>query len=147
MAETNSLILLKQENLELNKENQALKTTVTKLLEEIDRLRELSRPTDPNIERIIQSPEQKIIEEQINSFETISRQRGLTLEEIRGLDLLIKNKKLLEGNKPLEPDWSKVPEGQTDSDLLRIAGNVEESTIVEKPKRSKSKASTKNTVA
>lgn len=137
-----SLILLQQENLELTKENNALKITVTKLLEKIDEILHIDRTPNPN--RIVLSTEQNIIEEQIDSFSAISKSRGLTLEEIRALDLLIKNKKLLDDTKSIEPDYSKVPDGSTESDLLRIAGNVEEPIT---KKRSKSKAGHKDPVA
>jgi len=137
-----SILLIQQENLELVKENEALKFTLTQLLEEINRLRELDKPSNPN--KIQQSPELSIIEDQIASLETVSRTRGFSLEEIRGLDLLIKNKKLLEPTTPIEVDYTKVPDGQTESDLLRIAGNVE---LKKSKKRSKSKTSTEDPVA
>lgn len=125
------LILLQQENLELNRENVALKETVTKLIEEVERLRSLpvvSGETNITIigaTRITKSTEENIIEDQIKCLDQASRQRVLSLEEIRSLDLLIKNKKLLETVKPIEPDYTKVPDGQTESDLIRIAGNVD----------------------
>lgn len=122
MAEV-SLLMLKQENLELYKENAALKTTVSKLLEELNKIRNIKRPTELN--KITQTTEQRIVNEQINYFDAISAERALSLEETRALDLLIKNKRLLDEKISIEPDYTKVPEGQTESDLLRIAGNVE----------------------
>lgn len=143
-----SLILIQQENLELKKENQGLQETVTKLIEEINRLSCIEkRPVvTGNAEKIVKLIEEEIIEEQIKRLDVVSRQRALSLEETRALDLLIKNKRLLDPNKPIEPDYTKVPEGQTESDLLRIAGNVSES---EKPRENKprTKASSKNPVA
>lgn len=136
-----SVILIQQENLELSKENSALKVTVTKLLEEINRIREIDRTPNPN--RVVLTPEQRIIDDQIRYLEAISIERVLSLEENRSFDLLIKNKRLLDENKPIEADYTKVPEESNESDLLRIAGNVE----IEKPtKRIKSKTGSKDSV-
>jgi len=137
-----SPMLIQQENLELKKENQGLQETVTKLLEEINRLQGIQRRPAivSNVERIVQSVEEQIIEEQIMRLDVVSRQRALSLEETRALDLLIKNKRLLDPNKPIEPDYTKVPEGQTESDLLRIAGDVPAEP--EKPRKVKSRAKT-----
>ena len=138
-----SLILLQQENLELQKENYALKETITKLLTEMNSVRGIDNKRN-NVERITLSTEQRIIEEQIDYFEAISRERALSLEETRAFDLLIKNKRILDQNKVIEPDYTKVPEGKDESDLLRIAGDVESKT---NKKRIKSKASSEDPLA
>jgi hypothetical protein len=120
-----SLILLQQENLELSKENIALKETVSKLLEELNKVRGIERRSlSTNVEKIVKSLEQIIIEEQIKQLGAISVERALSLEETRALDLLIKNKRLLDPEKSIEPDYTKVPEGKTESDLLELAGSV-----------------------
>lgn len=139
-----SLILIQQENLELSKENSALKETVTKLLEEIQRLREVSIIQSPNATRITVTPEQRIVNEQIHNYEQLSIRGPLTLDDIRALDILIKNKRLLDENKPIEPDYNIIPENKTESDLIRIAGNVEESQF---KRRRKSKTGSKDPVA
>lgn len=148
MAEK-SLILIQQENLELRKENEGLKTALSTSLAEIERLRNIEKlPVDPNVTRIVLSSEQKVIEDQIEILRQNSATRALSLEEVRALDLLIKNKRLLDPDKPIEPDYTKVPDGQTESDLLRIAGNVEVATPSDKREsKSRAKASSKNTVA
>lgn len=133
MAEK-SLIFLKKENLELIKENEALKLTVSKLLEELTRIRGIS---DPSFSKKNLSLEESIIEEQIQYFHVMSSGRALSLEETRALDLLIKNKRLLQEKKPIEPDFSEVPEQPTESDLLRIAGNVENIVRIESEASSK----------
>jgi hypothetical protein len=140
--EEKSTLMLKQENLELHRENAALKETVTKLLKEIDRVRQIDKTPNPN--RVVLTVEQRIIEDQITYFEAISYTRALTLEETRAFDLLIKNKRLLDENKPIEADYTKVPDGKTESDLLRIAGNVE---FKQSKKRNKSKTGSKDPVA
>jgi len=133
------------EVLELKKENKALKETVTLLLKEIDRIREVDRSSVINLRL---SPEQRILDMQIRYLEAISMDRALTLEETRALDLHIKNKRLLEDKSTINADYTKVPEGLTESDLMRIAGNVEEEEPINgRPvKGSKKKSSSKNTV-
>lgn len=112
---------MQQENLELNKENTALKLTVTTLLTEIDRLR---NTTLVPFEKSETSSELNIINDQVRLLEQASRQRVLSLEEIRALDLLIKNKKLLEPQSSLDADYTKIPEGSSERDLLQLAGNM-----------------------
>jgi len=139
-----SLATLNQENLELKKLNSGLNETVAILMSEVERLRALEKPVS-NVERIELTTEQKIIEDQISLLDTISRMRAFTLEETRALDLLIKNKRLLDQNKPIEPDYTKVPDGQTPEDLIRIAGNAEpEQPTTTKPR---AKTSSKNSMA
>lgn len=134
-----SLSIIQTENLELLKENSALKETITILMNEVDRLR---LPTITGVATKIQrTSEESIIEVQIKQLEIASNQRVLSLEEVRTLDLLIKNKKLLEPQDTLKPDYTEVPPGSTEGDLLRIAGNVEV-----KSKR-KSKTGSKDPVA
>lgn len=137
-----SLLLIQQENLELKQENEALKITVTKMLDEITRLRDVTLPPNPN--KISLTSEQRIIDEQIRLLEIVSMSRALDLDETRTLDLFIKNKRMLDENKPIEVDYTKVPDGSTESDLMRIAGNVEEPKF---KKRSKPKTGTKDPVA
>lgn len=137
-----SVIKIQQENLELSKENKALKETLTKLLIELDTSRGIERKSEA--ERIKLTPEQRIIEDQITYFEAISITRCLSLDETRTLDLLIKNKRLLDKEKPIEPDYTKVPDD--DSDLLRIAGNVEPEPT-ENQTNARTKTSKKNSLA
>jgi len=130
-------------NLELKKENEGLKETVTLLLKEVDKLRETKQPS---LIKLHLSPEQRILDLQIQRLEEVSNARQLTLEETRALDLHIKNKRLLEDKSTINADYTKVPEGLTEADLLQIAGSVDGDSE-EKPKRRvKSKTSNKNTV-
>jgi len=130
--EKKSVAVLNQELLQLRTENTALKETVTILLKEIDKIKNTQRP---NLVRLELTPEQRIIETQIAYLEAVSMERALTLEETRALDLHIKNKRLLEDKSTLNADYKKVPEGLTQEDLLRIAGDV---SIEETEGRSKS---------
>lgn len=134
-----SSLLIKQENLELNKENEALKETVTKLLVEIERLRNL--PVRINTPNLNQTIEEQIINDQIKEYQAIAVGKAMDIDDIRALDLLIKNKRLLEQHKPIEPEWSELSD-TPDKELLRLAGDVE----VKKPRRNKSKTGSKDTV-
>lgn len=136
MAEK-SLIMLQQENAELRKENQGLKETLEKAL--VLPQTKVLVPYVPNGK--CDSTEEKIIEEQIIVLEAFSAQRALTLEEIKALDILIKNKTVIKGKKPIEPDWRDVSEKTPEAELLRLAGDVPVESI-----RSKSKTSKKNSL-
>ena len=134
-----SKAVLETENVELRKENKALKETITKLFRKLDNLPEESKS---NVVKLQLTPEQEILEMQIMRLQAISRERVLTLDETRKLDLHIKNKRLMEDKSTINADYKKVPEGITEKDLLEIAGNVEIEEFQEtKQKRRKSKTS------
>lgn len=125
---------------ELKKENKALKDTVSKLLKEVDRLNDIDKET---VTRMDLSPEQQILEMQIMRLHAESLQRPLTLDETRTLDLHIKNKRLLEDKSTLNADYTALPSGMSDVELMRIAESVEakETKKPKKSKRSKPKTS------
>lgn len=134
---------LLKENAELHKENVALKDTVTKLLEQLDISRNISI-TDM-IKEDHETREQAIVEQQIQRYEAMSKERVLTLEEIRAFDLLVKNKKILEPKQD-KNEKDKLPEGTPGvSELLVIAGGKDD-RVEQAPKRSKSKTGTKDPV-
>lgn len=120
-----STALLEKSILELKKENRALKQTVSKLLSEIDRVQNIDRST---IVKLDLSPEQEILEMQIMRLQTVSRERSLTLEETKMLDLHIKNKRLLEDKSTINADYKTLPSDITEEELMRIAESVEESS-------------------
>jgi hypothetical protein len=132
MAEK-SLIMLQQENAELRKENQGLKETLEKAL--VLPSTKALVPYVPNGK--YDSAEEKIVEEQINVLEAFSAQRGLTLKEIKALDILIKNKTMIKSKKPIEPDWRDVSEKTPEAELLRLAGDIPVEPTKAKPKVSK----------
>jgi len=127
---------LETENAELRSQNKALELTVTNLLKEIDRLHELKIGALLDIDPTL-PPEEQIILKQIKYFAVISLERSLTLDETRALDILLKNKRLIEDKKPKETE-DEVPNGTTNADLLRIVSNGEEKTNKQAKKRSKS---------
>lgn len=124
--------LLETENQKLKRENQALREAMTKMLEEAEKTKALS-----NVIKLELTPEQEILEVQIQNLRAISRERILTLEETKMLDLHIKNKRLLDDKSTINADYTKVPENVTTKDLLEIAGNVEEINPSPKSKRGK----------
>jgi hypothetical protein len=130
-------------NLELKKENEGLKETVTLLLKEVDKLQNVDRNMVLNLAL---TPEQRILEVQISNIEAISNTRLLTLEETRALDLHIKNKRLLDDKSTINADYTKVPDGLTEADLIQIAGNVDGSIKKKTKRRTKSKTSNKDTL-
>lgn len=123
---------------EVNQENKALKETIVKLLEELDKSRAIDTS---NVIRLELTPEQRILETQIHRLEAVSRERQLTLEETRALDLHIKNKRLLDDKSTINADYTKVPDGLTEADLMRIAGSAETEPKKLKKGRGKSKTS------
>jgi hypothetical protein len=130
-------------NLELKQENEGLKDTVTILLKEVDKLQNVDRNLILNLAL---TPEQRILEVQIQNIEAISNIRLLTLEETRALDLHIKNKRLLDDKSTVNADYTKVPDGLTEADLLQIAGSVNGDSEKKSKRRGKSKTSSKDTV-
>ncbi len=124
---------LELETVQLRKENKALKDTITILLKENDRLRDIGLiEIDTTL-----PPEEQIILKQINSLMAESITRTLTLDETRTLDLLLKNKRLIEDKKPKKNE-DEVPSGTTDADLLRIVSNDEKTTNKKTKKRNQS---------
>lgn len=112
----------KSTSLKLKSENKALQETVDKLLAEIENLRGLA-PSNLIITDI--SPEQEIVDQQINLLNAISRQRQLTLDETRALDIHLKNKRMMEKKDPeaIEAEYRNLSKGLTEDDIMRIALN------------------------
>lgn len=131
-----SNICLETENVKLQKENKALKQTVTSLLKEIDELKaKVSEIFEIDSEM---SPEELIIEKQIKYFMAQSIVRTLSLDETRALDILLKNKRIIEDKKPKENE-DEVPDNASNAELLRIVSNGEE---FQKPKKKRNKSKT-----
>jgi len=114
------ILPVENEILKLRKENKALYETVGKLCKELDRIREIDRKKTS----LILTPEEELCEVQINNLNGISRERKLTLEEVKMLDLLIKNKRLIKKQSTSNNELT-LPEEMSDEDLMRIAESVE----------------------
>lgn len=103
-----------EKNAKLENENRHLKY----LLEQTTQLIEKD-----NVHKMIVTPEQALIDEQISILQGRAIGKELTLEEIKKLDLLIKNKKLLEEKTKTFKAESKTIDIPISSDtkLLEIA--------------------------
>lgn len=113
-------------------ENQTLKRKVEELESKLARAK-----AKTNVIKIHISPEEVILDQQILRLHKVSTERTLTLDETRMLDIHIKNKRLLNEKSTINADYTKIPDGYTEQDLLEIAKG--EKTAIES-------ASTKDTV-
>lgn len=100
---------------------------IKKLEEEITHLQQLLATTtelvtSPKVEKIIKTPELAIVEAQIEILQNRALQKELTLEEVKVLDLLIKNKRLLTGEATtIEGEKKKVKNQYTEAELVALA--------------------------
>lgn len=113
----------------LQRENEALKETIDKLLKEIEVLRE--KTNVPKIIKLHSTPEEEILDQQIRILQQSSRVRALDLTEAKMLDLYIKNKRLLNEKSTLNADFNSLPvDKMTDEELMLLIesekNNVEE---------------------
>lgn len=111
--------------------NVGLNETVDKLLKQleektkqINHLEELLKNTPTtsmvtNEGLIVSSDELIIAEQQLKALRQASMMRDLTLDEVKRYDLLVKNKRLAEGNAT--EIQGKKPEKKSKSNLLQIA--------------------------
>ena len=88
------------------------------LQEKVKHLEELLKTP---VETLIKTPEQATIENQIGRFTELAMARQLTNEEIKSLDILIKNKMLLSGQATTIPGEVKRKKALTDSELITLA--------------------------
>lgn len=83
--------------------------------------------TKGKLVKINVTSEENIIDQEINKIKKRSDNLSeLTLEDIKKLDLLIKNKRLLNDESTLNADFTTLPEGTTEDDLMKIAGSKED---------------------
>lgn len=111
---------------------QAAAEKISKLEAEVSSLqKQLNAPiqTDQNVSRIIVTAEEGICEQQINILQDRSFQRELTLEEIKKLDLLIKNKRLIKEQATMIPGDVKKPDPKnySNAQLVQLASQVTKS--------------------
>lgn len=90
-----------------------------KLQLEINKLRDAAKPR--SVSKLILSDEELIAQLQLERIKFKALEQELTLEEIKKYDLLVKNKRLAEGNATVVADYKKLPENVSDEDLLQIA--------------------------
>ena len=96
-----------------------------KLQLEINKLREAARPKPAS--KLILSDEELIAQLQLERIKFKALEQELTLEEIKKYDLLVKNKRLAEGNPTVVADYKKLPENVSEEELIQIAsGQIKE---------------------
>lgn len=114
-----------------NKQYVALEKSLQRIHEleiEIGHLKELlagSAPlvqVEPKVELMPGSAEQSICEIQINMLQDVAKQRPLTLEETKRLDILVKNLYLAKSqNAAIPVDYTKLPAQVSEAQLIALA--------------------------
>lgn len=115
------------------KQHETIELLVTKnkqLTEEIEHLKKLlveSVPILPQqnlVSKIVQTPEEYVIESQIEIIQSRSYGQELTLEDVKKLDLLLKNKNLIKLRDPatIQGESKKIDsKNYTRAELISIA--------------------------
>ena len=99
----------------LQEENTKLKRVISKLVKELDETKK----------QLVLSAEHNICEVQIQKLQEVALERKLTLEEVKTLDLLIKNKRLITKKSTSNNELTLPPE-LTEDELMRIAESDKE---------------------
>lgn len=99
----------------IKEQNDILKKEIIDLKKQIELLKR------PKAEKLILSDETIIAELQLGHIKTKAMLGELTLEEIKKYDLLVKNKKLSEGNPTVITDYKRLPENIEEKDLILLA--------------------------
>lgn len=98
----------------------------TKTIKELTSTTPLSATPVVKLIKIHVSPEEQIIDEQIRKLQILSQQGSLELEDVKKLDLLIKNKRLCGDLSTLNANFNQLPEGTSDADLMTAAEGKDE---------------------
>lgn len=108
--------------LELSKQNKQLQEEITHLKQLLS-----ENSFNPPVEKIIVTPEQALIDSQIDIIQTRSYLQELSLEDVKKLDLLLKNKFLIKKDSPETIKGDSKPQKLSLSKLLEIASKNEPS--------------------
>lgn len=111
-------VILKAENERLIKVIEALRKELMEKTEKLSHMETLMIKTIPAFVKV--SPEEEICEIQIQMLRSVSKDRELTLEETKKLDILIKNKRLSQEQSTVNMQARNVEE-VSDAILLQIA--------------------------
>lgn len=71
--------------------------------------------------KLIITDEELIAQVQLERLKYKAMEQELTIEEIKKYDLLVKNKRLVEGNSTFNADYKKLPDNVSDEELVQIA--------------------------
>ena len=125
--------LLKDEIKQLQAHNIGLSQVVDKLLKQIEEktneIRHLqdmlakSVPIIGDITPMIVSDEEVIAEYQLKALKSAAMVRDLTLDEVKRFDLLVKNKRLAQGNVTTIEGKKGLPKELSKEQLIQIASN------------------------
>jgi hypothetical protein len=99
-----------------------------KLIAEVEHLKDLLANStqlinfEPKVEKIIVTPEEALLDRQINLIQQRGIDRELTLEDTKKLDLLLKNKNILKNHeKSIEVPTPKKQPNLSKQELIQIA--------------------------
>lgn len=111
---------------------QFLQSANAQLQKEIDELKVLLAKSVPlvgqgPVEKIIVSPEQALLDDQISMIQQRAYLKELNLEDVKKLDILLKNKKVLRDEAKTLEGKSKPIVALSKEDLLKIAQGSNES--------------------
>lgn len=126
--------LLEDEIKQLQLHNIGLSETINKLLQELEQksseirhLQDMLTKTVPIIGEItpmVISDEEVIAEYQLKALKSTAMIRDLTLDEVKRFDLLVKNKRLAQGNVTTIEGQKNLPKELTKDQLILIASNT-----------------------
>lgn len=124
MADKAELNMLRLKVIQMEKDNTALGESLDKALhalekkyQEIKHLQQLLHGAVPNLTTLAQpiSDEEMIALRQLESLKLSAMTRELTLEEIKKYDLLVKNKRLAQGNPTqIDAEFERLPSDTTE---------------------------------
>lgn len=121
----NSIVELENRCYSFGKKIQDLENTITEKNEEISHLKKLlegSVSSGGGLIKTIASDEENIAELQLLRLKQKAENGELTLEEVKKFDLLVKNKRLAQGNPTtIIPDYTSLPENTPRKHLLKLA--------------------------
>jgi hypothetical protein len=106
----------------LGKTIQDLNKVLQQKAEEIMHLKKLLEHSPSSGVVLPVSDEEEIASIQLEKIKQLSRERKLTLEEIKMYDLLVKNKRLSQGDVTNINGVTSLPKSLTKTDLIKIAG-------------------------
>lgn len=127
----NAQIDLQDSYLKLEKKCNGLSETIDSLIKQLelkeDEILQLKKalsqsvPTSNQAINLILSDEEVIADIQLNKLKDSARVRQLTLDEIRMFDLLVKNKRLAQGNATTIDGQAKSNKNMNPTELLTLA--------------------------